>query len=239
LELGGKSVALVLEDADPAEIMPLLVAGSTFLNGQACSGLTRVLVPSSRKAQYVEALSEAFRSLVVGDPFDAATQVGPLAIDRQRDRVEDYIKQGLAEGARVAFGGGRPQGLSSGYFVEPTVFFDADNNMRIAREEIFGPVATIITYDSVEEAVHIANDSPFGLGGAVFTQDSDLAYRVSRGLRTGNVSHNSWEFDPAFPFGGFKQSGVGREGGLEGLYAFSEVKTIYMPNAPEALGGGS
>ncbi|WP_235536358.1 aldehyde dehydrogenase [Sphingomonas sp. Root50] len=235
LELGGKSAAIVLEDMDPADVVPGLVAGSTFLAGQACSGLTRILVPAHRQKDYVEALAEAYRAIAVGDPFDGGTQLGPLAIARQRDRVEDFIRSGVAEGARIATGGGRPSGLDSGYYVEPTVFYGADNAMRIAREEIFGPVATVIAHDGEADAIAIANDSPFGLGGAVFTNDADAAYRVARGMRTGNVSHNGWEFDPAYPFGGFKQSGVGREGGFEGLHVYSEVKTIYMSAAPGSV----
>jgi acyl-CoA reductase-like NAD-dependent aldehyde dehydrogenase len=232
LELGGKSAAVILDDVEPGDIVETLVGGSTFLAGQACSGLTRMLVPRRRQDKFVDALSAAYQSLVVGDPFDEATQLGPLAIGRQRDRVEDYIKRGLEEGAKLATGGGRPSTQSRGFYVEPTVFYGANNQMKIAREEIFGPVATVIAYDTIDEAIAIANDSSYGLAGAVFTNDDEAAYRVARALRTGNVTHNGWAYDPEYPFGGFKQSGVGREGGVEGLHAYSEVKTIYMDRLP-------
>jgi aldehyde dehydrogenase (NAD+) len=233
LELGGKSAAVVLDDISPADVIPSLVAGGTFLAGQACSGLTRILVSHRRYAEYVEALSEAYRALVIADPFSETAQIGPLALSHQRDRVENFVRQGLAEGAKISVGGGRPRGFDRGFYFEPTVFYGVHNGMRIAREEIFGPVATVIAYENVDEAINIANDSDYGLGGAVFTNDDDIAYRVARGMRTGNVTQNGWIFDPAFPFGGFKQSGIGREGGVEGLDAYSEVKTIYTPRVPD------
>ncbi|MCH7629644.1 MAG: aldehyde dehydrogenase family protein, partial [Proteobacteria bacterium] len=184
-----------------------------------------------------ESLAAAMKAVVVGDPEAAGTMMGPLAMARHRDKVFSYVEQGLAEGARLAAGGVRPAALESGYFIEPTVFANATNDMAIAQEEIFGPVTAVIPYDSEEEAIAFANASDFGLSGGVFTQDTDRAYAVARRIRTGTFTQNGREFDLTNPFGGFKKSGVGREGGVEGLEAFCETKTVFLPQVPSVLQG--
>ena len=168
-------------------------------------------------------------SLQVGDALDDSTQVGPLVSSRQRDRVEGYIAQGLAGGARLTTGGGRPAGRDRGWFVQPTVFADVDNSATIAREEIFGPVLSVIGYDDVDEAVDIANDSDYGLGGSVWTADPERGLDVARRVRTGSIGVNGYALDPGSPFGGVKASGMGRELGPEGLAAFQQLKSIYLP----------
>jgi acyl-CoA reductase-like NAD-dependent aldehyde dehydrogenase len=161
-----------------------------------------------------------------GDPDDPDTVLGPLVAERQRDRVEGYIKLGQEEGARLVIGGGRPEGVDHGWFVEPTVFADVTNDMRIAQEEIFGPVVVVIPYDDVDEAVDIANDSPYGLSGAVYARDPEIAEALARRIRTGQVAINGWDMCFVQPFGGFKQSGLGREGGVEGMEAYLETKLL-------------
>jgi acyl-CoA reductase-like NAD-dependent aldehyde dehydrogenase len=228
LELGGKSAAILLDDMDVEDAAANLLPASTMLSGQACSALTRVLVPRRRRDAFVEAFAERMRRARLGDPFDPATDMGPIAIERQRDRVEDYIAIGKAEGARLVTGGGRPAYLDKGYFIEPTLFDQVDNNMRIAREEIFGPVISVIAYDSEEEAIAIANDSDYGLYAGIFTHDDEAMWRIGRRLRTGNVAKNGVIVDRTLPYGGFKQSGIGREGGVEGLRSFQEQKIVYL-----------
>ena len=230
LELGGKSAAILLDDADLDQALPLLLPNALMNNGEACIALTRVLVPRSRADEMTEALVDHVRALTVGDPLDPATEVGPLVAERQRDRVEDYIRIGQEEGAKLATGGGRPAGMDRGWFVEPTVFVDVDNSMRIAREEIFGPVLSVIPYDDDEDAVAIANDSDYGLCGGVFTGDDDRGLAVARRVRTGAYMVNSnIPIDFSSPFGGFKESGIGRELGEDGLELFLEKKTINLP----------
>ncbi len=202
------------------------------MTGQVCSSLTRIIVSRDRHDDFVDALSGAFRAIKVGDPFDAQSNVGPLAMERQRDRVESYIEAGKAEGARLAAGGGRPAHLNRGYYVEPTVFASVSNDMKIAREEIFGPVLSVIPADSEAHAIAIANDTLFGLNSSVFTDDPEKAYAVGRQLRAGTVGHNSFKTDFSIAFGGFKQSGLGREGGVEGLYPYLETKTMLFETAP-------
>jgi betaine-aldehyde dehydrogenase len=180
-------------------------------------------------------MSAAFSKIKVGDPFDLSTDMGPLAMRRQRERVENYIHKGREEGATLATGGGRPPHLNCGFYIEPTVFGDVDNNMTIAREEIFGPVVSVIPADSEKQAVEIANDSVFGLNASVFTEDTDRAYSVARQLRSGTVGHNAFRTDFSIAFGGFKQSGIGREGGTEGLLPFLEAKTVILDNEPTHL----
>jgi betaine-aldehyde dehydrogenase len=227
LELGGKSAAILLDDVDLATAVPTSVfLGLAFNNGQACAALTRVLAPRNRYNEIVEAFREVVNGLIVGDPHDPSTQVGPLIAARQRDRVESYIRSGLEQGARIAIGGKRPGQLTRGWFVEPTVFYDVNNQMRIAREEIFGPVGVIIPYDSEEEAIAIANDSDYGLAGAVFGVDPQRALHVARQVRAGTMGVNTFGVDICCPFGGFKASGIGREMGVEGLSAFQETKTL-------------
>jgi len=230
LELGGKSAAILLDDVDLETSLPLLMPNAIMNNGEACISLTRILAPRDRYAEVTDALVEQVRALKVGDALDPATEVGPLVAERQRERVEGYIRIGQEEGAKVAIGGGRPAGLDSGWFVEPTVFVDVDNGMRIAREEIFGPVLSVIPYDGEEDAVRIANDSDYGLCGAVFTADNDRGVRMARQVRTGTYMVNSnIPIDFSSPFGGYKASGVGREFGEDGLELFLEKKTINLP----------
>ena len=240
LELGGKSAAIVLGDADLPTLVEGMMLGAFGNSGQMCNGFTRLLVPQSRHDEFVDAVVEGARSLIVGDPFDPATQLGPLGSRAQRERVEDYIASGLSEGARLALGGGRgPQ--ERGWYVEPTVFVDVDNGMRVAREEIFGPVLCVIPYDgSDDDAVAIANDSPMGLHGAVFSADEQHALELARRVRTGTFSINAFSVNPGVPFGGYKCSGLGRESGIEGIKSFLEVKSINLPAglASESTDGG-
>ena len=230
LELGGKSAAIILDDADLAATMPMLMPNAMMNNGQACVAQTRILAPRDRYDEVVEAIVEQVKLMPVGDPLDPATQVGPLVASRQRDRVEGYLRSGQEEGAKVAIGGGRPAGLDKGWYVEPTVFVDVDNKMKIAQEEIFGPVLSVIPYDSDDEAVAIANDSHYGLCGSVWTNDNDRGLGIARRVRTGTYMLNAMvPIDFATPFGGYKESGVGREFGPEGLEIFLEKKAIALP----------
>ncbi|WP_350136765.1 aldehyde dehydrogenase [Parasphingopyxis sp.] len=235
MELGGKSAAIILDDFSPEEMGPALAPLVTLLCGQVCINYSRILVPRAKHDDYVESLSAAMQAITVGDPTDEGTVMGPLAMARQRDKVCEYIDIGRAEGAKLATGGKRPAGFDRGHFVEPTVFAAADNSMRIAQEEIFGPVTAVIPYDGEDEAAAIANDSDYGLSGGVYTHDTDRAYAMARRIRTGNVTQNGREFDLTNPFGGFKKSGVGREGGPEGLEAYTEIKTVFLPRAPTGL----
>lgn len=231
LELGGKSAAIVLDDAnlDDATVDQLVNAGM-MNNGQACVAQTRILVSKKRYDEVVEALSTAVGKLKVGDPLDESTQIGPLVAERQRDRVEGYLKAGKDQGARVAVGGGRPAELPKGWYVQPTVFADVNNNMTIAREEIFGPVMSVIPYSDEAEAVAIANDSDFGLSGSVWTADPEHGAALAVQVRTGVVAVNSGTvLDFNAPFGGFKCSGMGRELGPEGIDAYTEYQTIITP----------
>jgi acyl-CoA reductase-like NAD-dependent aldehyde dehydrogenase len=230
LELGGKSAAIVLDDADLDEVVPRVVAGVMHLSGQVCGAHTRVLVPRSRYAEVVDAAAAAADAITVGDPHDPATIVGPLVAGRQRERVESYVAIAAADGATIAAGGTRPPGLPKGWYVSPTVISDVDNDMRIAREEVFGPVVCLLAYDDDADAVRIANDSQFGLAGGVWSADDERALGVARQLRTGSVSVNGTAAPfPFVPFGGFKQSGLGRELGPEGLANFLEPRSIGLP----------
>ena len=233
LELGGKSPALILDDYDLGKAAATLAYGATMMTGQVCASLTRIIVNEKRQDDFVAALSAAFAQIRVGDPFDPASQMGPLAMERQRDRVERYIEIGKAEGARLACGGGRPSHLKRGYYIEPTVFADVDNHSTIARDEIFGPVLSVIPATDDEQAIAIANDSIYGLNASVFTNDPERAYAVGRRLRSGTVGHNAFKLDFSIAFGGFKQSGIGREGGVEGLLPYLETKTMIFETAPE------
>jgi len=231
LELGGKSAAIICDDADLAVSIDTLLPNALMNNGQACIAQTRILAPTSRYDEVVDALCTAIsEKWVVGDPMQMETGVGPLLAARQRERVEGYIAKGREQGATVALGGGRPAGFDTGYYVEPTVFTGVKNDMVIAQEEIFGPVLSVIAYDTDAEAVAIANDSDFGLCGSVWTGDNVRGLEIARQVRTGTYMVNSgMPFDFATPFGGFKNSGMGREFGPEGLEAFLEFKSITFP----------
>jgi aldehyde dehydrogenase (NAD+) len=231
LELGGKSAAVIFDDADIGVAAATLAGAECFLSGQVCSSLTRIIVPRHRHDEMTEALAAAFSQVRVGSPFDPETHMGPLASARQRDRVEGYIAKGVAEGATLATGGGRPR--DRGFYIEPTVFAGVDNNSTIAREEIFGPVLSIIPADDEEHAITLANDTIYGLNASVFTADVDRARAAAARLHSGTVGHNGMYTDFGMSFGGFKQSGVGREGLFDGLDAFVESKSVILAGRPE------
>jgi acyl-CoA reductase-like NAD-dependent aldehyde dehydrogenase len=232
LELGGKSAAVILDDMDLAIAAQSIAGAECFLSGQVCSSLTRIVVPRHRHDALVDALASTFSQVRVGDPFDAQTQMGPLAASRQRDRVEGYIAKGVADGAKLATGGGRPKDLERGYYIEPTVFGNVDNSSVIAQEEIFGPVLSVVPADDEDDAIRVANDTIYGLNASVFTNDVDRARKVAGQLRSGTVGHNAFRTDFGIAFGGFKQSGIGREGGTEGMRAYLETKTVILEGRP-------
>lgn len=234
LELGGKSAAVVLPDADVEATVAGVVPAAWMNNGQACVAQTRILLPRSRYDEFAEAFAAAAGALVVGDPLDPATQVGPLVARRQQRRSLDYIRIGQEEGAKILTGGERPQGLEKGWYVEPTLFGDVDNTMRIAREEIFGPVICLLPYGDEAEAVRIANDSEYGLSGSVWTADTAHGVDIARRVRTGTYSVNTFSLDMLGPFGGYKNSGLGREFGPEGFGEYFEHKMIHLPAGWEA-----
>jgi aldehyde dehydrogenase (NAD+) len=227
LELGGKSPTILLDDANFDQAIPAAI-GMAFMNsGQACAAGTRLLVPSKRLDAAKRAIVNAMRTVTVGDPADPKIAVGPMVSQKQYDRVQSSIRKGIEEGAEVLVGGeGRPQGLEAGYFVKPTVFVNVKNDMTIAREEIFGPVLSVIAYDTEDDAIAIANDSRYGLHAAVLGTDLARARRVASRLRTGRVVINGMTDDPQAPWGGFKYSGVGREYGQYGIEAFLETRAI-------------
>ncbi|MFY9489501.1 MAG: aldehyde dehydrogenase [Mycobacterium sp.] len=229
LELGGKSAAIILEDADVDSALPMLLFSGLMNSGQACVAQTRILVPRSRYEEIVEKIGAAVAAMPVGLPDDPGAVIGPLISEKQRERVEGYIAKGTQEGARLVAGGGRPEGLDSGYYVQPTVFADVDNSMTIAREEIFGPVLAVIPYEDEDDAVRIANESDYGLAGSVWTTDFDKAIEIASKIRTGTYAVNMYAFDPGAPFGGYKNSGIGRENGPEGIEAYVELKSVLLP----------
>jgi aldehyde dehydrogenase (NAD+) len=229
LELGGKSAAILLDDCDLLKTMPILIRTSLMNNSQACIATTRILVSRKRYREVAERLVETVGNMKVGNPFDEDTDFGPLAAERQRDRVLNYIRSGLEEGAKLALGGGRPP-IQKGWYVEPTIFTEVDNSMRIAREEIFGPVLSIIRYEDEGDAVRIANDSDYGLGGAVFTADIAHGLAVAAQIQTGSCVINDGPIGGGGgPFGGFKRSGLGREQALAGLYSHYQLKSVALP----------
>ena len=232
LELGGKSAAVILDDADLEAAAGTLARSECFLAGQVCSSLTRIVVSERRHDEFVDALASSFSAVRVGDPFDPSTELGPLTSARQRDRVEGYIAKGIDDGAQLVTGGGRPERLDRGWFVEPTVFARVDNGSTIAQEEIFGPVLSVIPAGDEDDMVTIANDTIYGLNASVFTPDADRAREVAGRLRSGTVGHNAWRTDFGMAFGGFKQSGIGREGGKEGLMPFLETKAVILEDIP-------
>ena len=229
-ELGGKSANIVLDDADFAAAIPSAV-GACYLNsGQTCSALTRLLVPADRMDEAAELAAQAAAGFTVGPADDEGSRLGPLVSQTQWDRVQGYIQAGIDEGATLVTGGtGKPEGLDAGYYVKPTVFSNVDNSMSIARDEIFGPVLSIIGYDSEEDAIRIANDSDYGLSGGVWSSDNDRALAVAKKLRTGEVDMNGSFLNTDAPFGGYKKSGNGRELGRFGLSEFVEAKQINLP----------
>jgi acyl-CoA reductase-like NAD-dependent aldehyde dehydrogenase len=229
LELGGKSPNVILADADLETAVTDGISKCFLNSGQTCSALTRMLVPRERLGEAEKIAGAVAQAFTVGDPFDAETKLGPLVSETQRDRVRGYIKKGVEEGARIVTGGDEaPDGLDRGYYVQPTVFSDVRSDMTIAQEEIFGPVLAIIPYDDEEDAVRIANDSMYGLAGGVWSGDSDHAKRIARQLRTGQVEINGGAFNPLAPFGGYKQSGHGRELGKFALEEYLQVKAMQL-----------
>ncbi|MCX4706538.1 aldehyde dehydrogenase [Streptomyces sp. NBC_01373] len=234
LELGGKSAAIVLEDAKLEDVLPTLVGATAGTNaGQSCVALSRLLVPESQYRAYAEALADGFASLKVGDPMEADTVVGPLVTSRQRERVEYYVDVARKEGATIAYGGRRPAHLERGWYYEPTLVTDAHNDMRVSREEIFGPVASLIPHRGEDDAVRIANDSDLGLAGSVFTADTAHGFEVARRVRTGTFSVNTFAADLGSPFGGFKKSGIGREHGPYAVEEYLQTKTISIDPGQE------
>ncbi|HKT01857.1 MAG TPA: aldehyde dehydrogenase [Rugosimonospora sp.] len=230
LELGGKSAAVVLDDADASVVAQGLQLASLMNSGQACIAQTRILAPRQRYDELVDAVAAMVTPLTVGDPLSMDSYIGPMVAKRQQERVESYIRIGQEEGARLVVGGtGMPEGLETGWYVRPTVFAGVDNSMRVAREEIFGPVLSVIPYDDEDDAVRIANDSDYGLAGSVWTSDAEHGLDVARRIRTGTLGINQYNLDFNAPFGGFKASGIGREFGPEGIDGYVELKSIALP----------
>ncbi len=228
LELGGKSAAIFLDDADLDSAVESLRYISLRNSGQVCSLKTRLVVPRRQQSEVLERLTALIESMPVGDPARPDTQIGPMVTERHRGVVEGYIASGREQGATVVVGGGRPD-IDRGWFVEPTIFTDVDPNMRIAQEEIFGPVLAVLTYDDEAEAIEIANNSAYGLNGAVFTEDIERGLAIASRIRTGTVELNGNPSGFHAPIGGFKQSGLGREAGLEGFDAYVESRAISLP----------
>ena len=226
LELGGKSATLILDDANLDEAVGAASSPAFFHAGQGCAICTRILVPEKKHDELLERMSAFIQMAVkIGDPADPSVMLGPVIRDERRLKIEEYVESGRREGAELVVGGGRPKHLSKGYFLEPTVFGRVRNDMTIAREEIFGPVASVLPYRSEEEAIRIANESSYGLGGAILTKDTLRAIEIAKQIRTGTVGING-AFNLFGPFGGFKESGIGREGGIWGMHEYTEVQTI-------------
>jgi acyl-CoA reductase-like NAD-dependent aldehyde dehydrogenase len=236
LELGGKSAAIVLDDAHVGKTVAGLKMASLMNNGEACVAQTRILVSERMHDEFVDALADMMSGLVIGDPADPDTDVGPLVSQRQQHRVQEYIRTGAAEGAKMILGGDDSP-LARGWYVRPTLFADAGNDMTIAREEIFGPVLTVIKYADERDAIRIANDSVYGLGGSVWTKDVAHGLELSGQVRTGTYGINMYMLDISSPFGGFKQSGIGREFGEEGLGEYTELQTVVSAGKLPPLDG--
>lgn len=234
LELGGKSAAILRDDFAIEDAARLLTGTITMMSGQVCAMLSRVIVPRHRHDELADAIAAQMQTVRIGHSDDPEAQLGPLAMQRQLERVESYIAEGRKT-ARLVTGGNRPAHLNVGYFIEPTLFADVDNTSRIAQEEIFGPVLSLIPADDENHAVAIANDSAFGLNGSVLTHDAQAAYAIGRRIRTGGFGQNGLRMDFGLPFGGFKQSGIGREGGPEGLLPYVEMKTMLLDGLPAAF----
>ena len=226
LELGGKSAFVVLDDAPLEKAIPGGVNNAMLNSGQTCSAWTRMVVPRARLDEVLDIATSAVGRLTLGDPLDPKAKLGPLISETQRRRVEGYIQAGVQEGARLVAGGKRPAAFARGHYVEPTIFADVQPSMTIAREEIFGPVLSILPYDTEEDAIAIANDTSYGLAGGVWSADRDRALRVARRLRTGQVDVNGARFNAMAPFGGYKRSGIGREFGKYGLEEYLQIKAI-------------
>ncbi|KQR37458.1 aldehyde dehydrogenase [Microbacterium sp. Leaf159] len=233
LELGGKSAAVVLDDYDLERVAAVITGQEVSLSGQNCSSLTRVVVPKKKHAEFADLLGAKFAEVRVGDPFASETQMGPVALQRQQESILGYIRKGSEEGATLVTGGKKPEHMDRGWYVEPTVFANVDRNATIAQEEIFGPVVSIIAADDEDDAIEIANGTPFGLNSAVFSDDPDRAWNVARRLRAGTVGHNGFKVESLLiGFGGVKESGYGREGGEMGVSAYLEPKTVLMDAPP-------
>jgi acyl-CoA reductase-like NAD-dependent aldehyde dehydrogenase len=234
MELGGKSAAIIRDDFPIEAAAGILGNTITVMSGQVCAMLSRAIVPRHRHDELADAIAGVMKGVTIGNSEDPATQLGPLAMKRQLDRVEMYIEEGRKT-ADLVTGGQRPAHMNKGYFIEPTLFANVDNQSRIAQEEIFGPVLCLIPAEDEEDAIRIANESNFGLNGSVFTTNPQAAYDISRRIRTGVMGQNGMRMEFGMPFGGFKQSGVGREGGEEGLWPYLETKTILLDGAPARL----
>lgn len=235
MELGGKSAAIVRDDFPIEAAAGILGNTITVMSGQVCAMLSRAIVPKHRHDELAEAIAGVMKGIRIGQPEDSETQLGPLAMKRQLERVEMYIEEGRKSGADLVTGGQRPAHMNKGYYIEPTLFANVDNRSRIAQEEIFGPVLCLIPAEDEEDAVRIANESQFGLNGSVLTTDPQAAYDISRRIRTGVMGQNGMRMEFGMPFGGFKQSGIGREGGEEGLWPYLETKTILLDGSPGRL----
>ena len=234
-ELGGKSAAIVRDDFPIEAAAAILGNTITVMSGQVCAMLSRAIVPKARHDELADAIAQVMQGVKIGHPEDPDTQLGPLAMKRQLERVEMYIEEGRKSGATLVTGGSRPAHMNKGYYMEPTLFANVDNTSRIAQEEIFGPVLCLIPAEDEEDAIRIANESSYGLNGSVFTNDAQAAYDIARRIRTGVVGQNGMRMEWTAPFGGFKQSGIGREGGDEGLWSYLETKSVLLDAAPQTL----
>jgi len=236
LELGGKSAGIVLADASVESVVNAVPSGFTRNNGQACAAMTRMIVPSNRREELVEALAAEVRALVVGDPRDPATEVGPLAGKAQYDRVLGFIESAVSAGGRIVCGGARPERLDRGYYVSPTIIDGVAPDAKVAREEIFGPVLTVLEYDELEDAIAIANGTEYGLSSAVFGTDMESMRAVAARMRAGSVHfNNAYTTDIGIPFGGFKASGIGREFGPEGFDPYVEIRATFLDGVPRPV----